>query len=124
MTGFNRGRRNVVEQHAEGVPRRLTEKTRRILGRRAYGREMGKVLVTRPDTGSVQQQAAYYDSDRQTWTVQVSTYPTIEQSTPGRSDPIGRAPMESETYAELSQEDMERRYPELWEKVKQEDETL
>lgn len=94
------------------------------MGERAYGREVGKVLVTRLDTGSVQQQVAYYDSDRQTWTVRVSMYPTIEQSTPGRSDPIGSAPMESETYDELSQDDVERRYPELWEKIKQEDETL
>ncbi len=31
--------------------------------------------------------------------------------------------MESETYGELSQDDMERRYPELWEKVNQEAET-
>ena len=90
------------------------------MDKRAYGQEIGKVLVTCPDTGSVQQQVAYYDSDRQTWTVQVSTYPPIEQSAPGRSDPIGRAPMESETYDELSQDDMERRYPELWEKVNQE----
>ena len=84
---------------------------------------MGEVLVTRPDTGAVQQQAAYYDSDRQTWTVRVSTYPTIEGGAPGRNDPIGSAPMESDTYDELSQGDVESRYPELWEKVKQQDQT-
>ena len=89
----------------------------------SYGKEMGEVLVTRPDTGAVQQQVAYYDRDEQTWTVLTRTYPTIEQSAPGRSDPIGRAPMEADTYDRLSQDDMQRRYPELWEKVKQEDRT-
>ncbi len=89
----------------------------------AYGKEMGEILVTLPDTGAVQQQIAYYDSDRQAWTVRVSTYPTIEGGAPGRSDPIGRAPMEAETYDQLSQEDMQGRYPELWEKVKGQDQT-
>ncbi len=90
---------------------------------KAYGKDMGEILVTLPDTGAVQQQIAYYDSNGQTWTVRVSTYPTIEGGAPGRSDPIGRAPMEAETYEELSQDDIQSRYPELWEKVKGKDQT-
>jgi hypothetical protein len=80
-----------------------------------YGREIGEVLVTRPDTGDVQRQVAYYDSDSETWTVGITTYPRIDESSiSGRPDPI-----ESEMYSEpMSQGDIERRYPELWGKVK------
>lgn len=82
-----------------------------------YGTEMGGVLVTRPDTGAVQRQVAYYDGERETWTVGTTVYPRAEESSvSGRPDPL-----EAETYSEpMSRVDMERRHPELWEKVKQE----
>ncbi len=83
----------------------------------AYGTEMGAVLVTRPDTGAVQRQVAYYNSERKTWTVGMITYPRAEESSvSGRPDPT-----ESETYSEpMSRDDLEMSFPELWEKVEQE----
>ncbi len=82
------------------------------------GEEVGSVLVTRPDTGAVERQAAYHNGASETWTVRVETYPTTEGSLPGgRADPVGRGPAESETYEVLSEEELKRRYPELWEKI-------
>ncbi len=84
-----------------------------------HGEKKGQVTVTRPDTGTVQRQVAYHNRARGTWTVVVHTYPAIDQSNPGlREDPMGRAPAESDTYEELSPDEMQRLYPELWEKVK------
>lgn len=73
--------------------------------------------MTRPGTGAVQRQVAYYDGEREAWIVGTTMYPRAEESSvSGRPDPL-----ESETYSEpMSQLDMERRHPELWEKVKQE----
>ncbi len=83
----------------------------------AYGTEMAEVLLTRPDTGAVQRQVAYYNSESKIWTVGITTYRRVEESSiSGQPDPV-----ESETYSEpMSQDDMERRFPELWERVKQE----
>lgn len=84
-----------------------------------YGKEMGEVTLTRPDTGAVQRKVGYYSEERDAWTVQVHTYPPLGESISGlREDPIGRAPVESETYEELSSDDLRRLHPELWEKVK------
>jgi hypothetical protein len=84
-----------------------------------HGEKKGQVTVTRPDTGTVHRQVAYHNRARGTWTVVVHTYPAIDQSNPGlREDPMGRAPAESDTYEELSPDEMQRLYPELWEKVK------
>lgn len=81
------------------------------------GREVGRVLITRPDTGAVQRQVAY-DGDGGTFTVRVETYPPAEETRPGgRSDPVGRNPAESETYEELDRGELRRRYPELWRKI-------
>ena len=83
-----------------------------------HGREVASILLTRSDTGAVQRQVAYHD-DGATWTVRVQTYPTTEESSPGgRPDPIGRTSAESERYEELSLEQLKRRYPQLWEKIK------
>lgn len=84
----------------------------------AYGEQIGEVTITRTDTGAAQRQIAYYDRERDTWTVEVHTYPALDESNPGlRDDPMGRAPAESDAYEELSSDDMQRLYPELWEKV-------
>jgi hypothetical protein len=53
----------------------------------------------------------------------VDTYPAIDQSNPGlREDPMERVPVEFDAYEELSSNDMQRLYPELWEKVKPQEE--
>ena len=48
---------------------RLTYKfqvVRSEMDEEGYGKEMGEILVTLPGTGAVQQQIAYYNSDKQT----------------------------------------------------------
>jgi hypothetical protein len=82
----------------------------------ALGREVARVLLTRPDTGAVERQIAYRDGE--TLIVRVERYPPTEESRPvGRTDPVGRAPAESETYERLDRKEVRRRYPELWEKI-------
>ncbi len=86
---------------------------------KALGEEVGSILVTRADTGAVERQAAYGGGEGVTWTVRVNTYPTIEESLPGgRTDPVGRGPAESESYEELSAEELKKRYPDLWKKIR------
>ncbi len=86
---------------------------------KAYGEEMGQVIIDLTDTGAVQRQVAYYDREKDIWTVEVHTYPALDQSNPGIwDDPMGRAPTESEIYEQLSSDDMPRLHPNLWEKVK------
>lgn len=88
-------------------------------GEGAYGRKVGETTVTRSDTGAVQRQVAYHDEKTNTWTVEVQTYPPLDESMPGLAEnTMGQAPTESDTYEELSPEDMRGRHPELWEKVK------
>jgi len=88
-------------------------------GEEAYGQKVGEVTVSRPDTGAVQRQVAYHDEKSGTWTVEVHTYPPLDESIAGISgDPMGRAPTESDTYERLSTDDLRRLHPELWEKVK------
>lgn len=55
----------------------------------AHGEQKGQVTVTRSDTGAVQRQVAYHDRARDTWTVEVHTYPAIDQSNPGLRRPDG-----------------------------------
>jgi hypothetical protein len=50
---------------------------------RAHGEQKGQVTVTRSDTGAAQHQVAYHDRARDTCTVEVHTYPAIDQSSPG-----------------------------------------
>jgi Uncharacterized protein conserved in bacteria (DUF2188) len=84
----------------------------------ALGREVASVLLTRPDTGAVERQVAYRDDEGETFIVRVESYPPTEESRPGgRTDPVGRAPAESETYERLDPKEVRRRYPELWEKI-------
>jgi hypothetical protein len=84
----------------------------------ALGREVARVLLTRPDTGAVERQIAYRDGEGETFIVRVESYPPTEESRPvGRTDPVGRAPAESETYERLDSKEVRRRYPELWEKI-------
>jgi hypothetical protein len=84
----------------------------------ALGREVARVLLTRPDTGAVERQIAYRDGEGETFIVRVESYPPTEESRPGgRTDPVGRAPAESETYERLDCKEVRRRYPELWEKI-------
>jgi hypothetical protein len=88
-------------------------------GEQAYGQIVGEVTLTRPDTGAVQRQVAYHDEKSGTWTVEVHTYPPLDESIRGISgDPMGRAPTESDIYERLSHNDLRRLHPELWEKVK------
>jgi hypothetical protein len=130
--------RHQAEQHGRSLARQnrtdfyLYDKQGRILahdfygppyrphgGEVAYGEEMGQLTITRTDTGAVQRQVAYYDREKDIWTVEAHTYPALEESNPGiREAPIGRAPTESDIYEELSSDDMQRLYPKLWEKVK------
>ena len=130
--------RHQAEQHGRSLARQnrtdfyLYDKQGKILahdfygpphkphgGRGAYGEEVGQVIIDRTDAGAVQRQVAYYDRQKDTWTIEVHTYPPLDQSNPGIwEDPMGRAPTESETYEQPSLDDMNRLYPELWEKVK------
>lgn len=62
----------------------------------------------------MQHHIAYQDRARDTWTVEVHTYPAMDESNLGlREDLMGRAPAESDTYEELSSDEMQRLYPEL-----------
>ena len=80
------------------------------------GREIAGVLLTRSDTGAVERRIAFGDGE--TFIVRVESYPPTEESRPGgRTDPVGRAPAESETYELLDRKEVRRRYPELWEKI-------
>jgi hypothetical protein len=82
------------------------------------GEEAGSVLLTRPDTGAVERQVAYRNDGSRTWTVRVESYPPADESEPGVStDFIGGSSMESEAFEELSGEELERRYPRLWEEI-------
>jgi len=84
----------------------------------ALGREVASVLLTRPDTWAVERQIAYRDGEGETFIVRIESYPPTEESRPGgRTDPVGRAPAESETYERLDRKEVRRRYPELWEKI-------
>lgn len=88
-------------------------------GEGAYGRKVGEVTVTRSDTGAVQRKVAYHDENKGAWTIEVHTYPPLDESIPGLAgDPMGQSPTESDTYEELSSDDVRDRHPELWEKVK------
>jgi hypothetical protein len=86
-------------------------------GERVHDEQEGQVTLTSTDTGAVQRQLTYYDREQDTWTVEVHTYPALDESNPGlREDPMGRIPEESVTHEELSSDEMQRRYPELWER--------
>ncbi len=106
-------RQDTVREHDsyEGITAQRHEEV--------LGEEVASVLATRPDTGAVERQAAYRGDESEAWTVRVGTYPTTEESLPGgRTDPVGGGPAESESYEEMSAEEFEGRYPELWKKIK------
>jgi hypothetical protein len=127
--------RHQAEEHGRSLARKsgtdflLHDRDGRVLvhdfygppheGERVHAEPEGQVTVTRTDTGVVQRQVAYHDRERDAWTVEVHTYPTPDESNPElREDPMGRMPRESVIYEELSSDELQKRYPELWEKVK------
>jgi hypothetical protein len=82
-------------------------------------RRDGMQYATRLHTSDhFERQIAYRDGEDETFIVRVESYPPTEESRPGgRTDPVGRAPAESETYERLDRKEVRRRYPELWEKT-------
>lgn len=79
----------------------------------AYGTEMGEVWIENPENGTTQRQVAYYDESNKFWTVRETQPVPIKQGSSGEPDPA-----EDEVHRQLTQDDLETSFPDLWNEVR------